>query len=69
VPPQPCNFYPFKSTDQRRVYLHPQDLSVIDGYTHSIFGTFFMKRGALPRYHTGGLVTVLLSLRVYSDLI
>jgi len=28
-----------------------------------------MKRGALPRYHTGGLVTVLLSLRVYSDLI
>jgi len=58
------------STDQRRVYLHLQDLSVIDGYTYTIFDTFFMKRGALPRYHIGGgLVILQLLFLVYSNLI
>jgi len=53
-------------TDQRGVYLHSQNLSVIDGYTYALFG----KRGTLPtRYPTSGLVTEVLSLQVYSDLI
>jgi len=32
-------------------------------------GKYVVKCGALPRYPTGGLVTELLSLRVYGDLI
>jgi len=57
------------STDQRRVYLQPQNLSVIDGYIFAISGIFVVKCGALPRYHTGSLMAELLSLRVYSALI
>jgi len=32
------------------VSLHPQDLSVIDGYASSIVGIFVMKCSALSRY-------------------
>ena len=46
-----------KFKKKRRMYLHPEDLSVIDLYTCNIFGILVLKCRALPRYPFVGLVT------------
>jgi len=51
------------------MHLHPKNLPIIDGFTCAILGTFVVKYGVLPRYHSSGLVTEESRLRINSDLI
>jgi len=37
-----CSFYSYMSTDQGRVHVHPQDLSVIDSYSSVVLSALLV---------------------------